>query len=419
MIHAIPVRIRPAAVALAAAFILLSASPESPAGTRTPSLSGDVVMAYAAEVGAGRVRVDQVLELWTPIWYETVLKVRTGKIDPVEGDDKLREEWRRAVIALVKDELFFQEAEREHNSIINAFADRLYRMQAQESYQRTRAQLAEKIRNDWNLFMDRDFRGLTNEVVKRSGGMVKLQKVLEGRGVSYQDWQTRLRKKAFTNTYLNMIIKPRAPDPGPKKVQAYYAGNPGEFSRPGLVRFSHIFFSTALRGGEDAAREAAADVWGMIVDGEADFAAAASRFSDDPPSRERGGMETEYEAQDPEREAWLADIRIALREETPGELAPILESPFGFHLAILHDIGPDRKIPFQEVRRDIEKKLADEIWEAEVDKYFHVVRRNTAIRVNMPEFPSSLSCSGEAATNAVLPSYFKVDRSALPGMDMK
>ncbi|MDR1611391.1 MAG: peptidyl-prolyl cis-trans isomerase [Planctomycetota bacterium] len=382
-------------------------------------LPGEVVMGYAAEVGAGRVRVDQVMELWTPVWYETALKVRTGKLDPAEGDQRLQEEWRRALIALVKDELFFQEAEREHNSIVNSLADRIHRMQAPDSYQRTRGQIAEKIRKDWDLFMERDFRQLTSEVVKRSGGMLKLQKVLEGRGVTYQDWQTRLRKKAFTNTYLNMLIRPRAPEPGPKRIQDYYARHPDEFSKPGLVRFSHIFFSNARRGGEDAAREAAAEVWGMLVDGEVDFAEAASRFSDDPPGRERNGLETEYEAEDPEREAWLGDIRIALREEAPGALAPILESPFGFHLAVLHAIGPERKIPFQEVRKDIEKRLADEVWEAEVDKYFHVVRKNIAIRVLMPEFPPALSCSGATARNAVLPSYIKVDRGALPGMDMK
>lgn len=345
-------------------------------------------MGPVAVVGPNRIGADMVFELWRPFWQETQAKVRNGKMSAAEGDAKLHEEWERAVRALVKDELFFQEAEREHNSFINAIVERFSR----GGDPRPRSQIAADVRRMMQQDMDKSLRQFNAMEVKRSGGMLKLHKVLEGRGLTYAEWQTRLKKRAFTEFYLHQILKPRAPNPGPRQVQQYYASHPDEFSRPGTVKFRHVFFSTAKRG-EEEAREDAVQTWEMLVDGEIDFETAVARYSDDEVSKPDGGLETEDEASDPEREAWLGDIRNALREESPGEIGPILESPFGFHVATLISIGPDQRIPFQEVRREIEGKLTGKVWEEETDRYFASIRKNTPIRVLMPDFPQHLSCA--------------------------
>ncbi len=346
-----------------------------------------------AHVGGGNIMAYQVFELWTPIWSETQAKVRNGKMEAREGDQKLQTEWERAILALVKDELFYQEAEREHASMLNAIVDRIM----QGGAGRPRNQVVTEIRRLMQQDMEKYFRMLASEMVQESGGMLKLHKVLEGRGLTFAEWQERLRKKAFTQSYLHQILKPRTPNPGPRQVQNYYQSHPEEFSRPGTVKFRHIFFSNAKRGGEDAAREAATEVWEKIVDEEISFEAAAAKFSDDPDSRARGGLETEAEAEDPEREAWLTDIRTALREETPGQVGAILESPFGCHVAMLLSVGPLQKVPFNEVRKDIERKLGNKIWEEETDRYFAGIRKSTEIRVVMPSFPRNLSCVAAAA----------------------
>lgn len=356
-----------------------------------------------AQVGHSRIGADQVFELWTPVWYETLAKVRNGKLSTAEGDDKLTGEWRRAITALVKDELFFQEAEREHNAFINAIVDNIMRQGAGKP----RTQIAGEIRRLMRQDMDRYFKVLNAELVKDAGGMVKLHKVLEGRGLTFLEWQNRLKKKAFTQTYLHQILKPRAPDPGPRQIQDYYSNHPEEFTRPGLVAFKHIFFSNALRSPEQA-MEDAIEVWQDIADGLVDFASAARQHSDDPESKGRGGQESGEEAIDPEREAWLADIRTALREERPGELAPILESPFGCHIAMLVDIGPDRRVPFNDVKKEIERKLQNEIWEAETDRYFLSIRRNTEIKVLMPNFPPNLSCAAQAGLDSSSPKVYRM-----------
>ncbi len=359
---------------------------QDPVVTR-PLVTDPYSMGPVAIVGHARIGADQVFELWTPIWSETEMRVRNGKMSPQEGNARLQEEWERAIRALVKDELFFQEAEREHASFINSIVDNVMRGGAD----RPRNQVVTEIRRMMEQSMQRHFRLISQDQIKRSGGLVKLRKVLESRGMTINEWQARLRKKAFTQSYLHQILNPRAPSPGPRAIQTYYADHPEEFSNPGPVRFRHIFFSNAARGGEEAAREAAIDVWEMIEDGEIDFETAASEYSDDPESKDRGGLETEPEASDPEREAWLADIRAALREEEPGQLGPILESPFGCHVATLISIGAPVRIPFAEVRRTIEDKLMNEVWEAETDRYFATISRNTDIRVVMPTFPASLA----------------------------
>ena len=367
------------------------AQPYADDSVQTAALGDPHAMGPVAMVGHSRVAADQVFELWTPVWLETQAKVRNGKLSPQEGDAKLHEEWQKAVLALIKDELFYQEAEREHNSYINAIVERVMRGGAD----RPRNQVVSEIRRLMAQDMDRFFRQLSAEVVKESGGMVKLHKVLEKRGITFLDWQNRLKKKAFTQSYLHQILKPRAPEPGPRQVQQYYANNPDEFSRPGVVKFRHIFFSNAKRG-EEQARDDAVEAWERLVDGEVSFEQAVAEYSDDPESKARGGLETEEEASDLEREAWLADIRTALREERPGEIGSILESPFGCHVAMLVSIGSAQRVPFQEVRREIEGKLAGKVWEAETDRYFATIRKATDIRVVMQSFPPHLSCSAQA-----------------------
>lgn len=352
------------------------------------------LMGPVALVGHGRIGAEQVLELWTPVWSETQAKVRNGKMDPREGDAKLHVEWEKALRALIKEELFFQEAEREHSSMVNGLIDRMMRGGAD----RPRSQMAAEVRRLVQQDIDKHLRMLAAEVIKESGGRVKLHKVLESRGLTFMEWQNRLKKRAFSQSYLHMILKPRAPNPGPRQIQQYYSSNPDEFSRPGVVKFRHIFLSNSLRG-EERARDDAVEAWERLVDGEIGFDAAVAEYSDDPESKARGGLETEAEASDPEREAWLADIRAALREETPDEIGPILESPFGCHVAVLLSIGPPQRVPFQEVRREIEAKLAGKIWEEETDRYFAEIRKATDIRILHSSFPPQMSCSAQAGVS--------------------
>lgn len=357
-----------------------------------PPLPDMHAMGPVAIVGASRIMPAEVFELWTPIWSETLAKVRNGKLSPAEGDRKLAEEWNRAIKALVKDELFYQEAEQEHAAVINMYVDQVMRQGAEGSRQQVRSM----IRREMEQGMEKEFRRLNANVVKESGGAVKLHKVLQGRGLTLSEWQARLRKKAFTNYYLYMVLKPRTPDPGPRRIQEYYQKHTEEFAMPGLVRFRHIYFSNSKRG-EDQARDDAIEVWERLMDNEITFEEAAAQYSDDEPSKRRGGLESGEEASDPEREAWLGDVRSALKDETPGEVAPIMESAFGCHIAVLLSVGAERKKPFNEVKREIEQKISSELWEAETDRYFASIRKNTEIQVVMPTFPSYLSCAAQAA----------------------
>ncbi|MDR3077792.1 MAG: peptidyl-prolyl cis-trans isomerase [Planctomycetota bacterium] len=402
-------------------FLLLAIFRAVPAGDAIPEvpsvprLADPLASEAAAMAGSSRVGADQVFELWTPVWYDTLAKVRNGKMSQAEGDRLLSREWKRALTALIKDEVFFQEAEREHNSFINGVAENLRR----QGDPRPRNRIAADIRRLMNQDMERYFRQLNADLVRESGGMIKLHKVLEGRGLTFMEWQNRLKKKAFTQSYLRQTLQPRTPDPGPRQIRDYYASHAEEFSLPGLVRFRHVLFSSAVRGGGDQAREAAIEVWRELESEGIGFPEAARKYSDDPVSRERDGLETGEEAEDPEREAWLADIRAALREEEPGAIAPILESPFGCHLAQLISIGPDRKIPFAEVQRDIERRLQSEAWEEETDRYFAAIRRQADIRVLMPDFPSRLSCAAQAGLDTAQPRVYRTDgpevRSYGPG----
>lgn len=346
----------------------------------------------AAVVEYGRIGSDQVFELWTPIWRETQAKVRNGKMAPREGDVRLQAEWERIVRALIKDEFFFQKAELEYHSVINSNVDRIMRGNAD----RLRSQVTAEVRRGFERDMNEFLQQLYTEVVRDSGGMLKLNKVLEQRGLTLADWQNRLKKKAFTQTFLRYLPRFRPRDLRAKDIQLYYKEHQNEFSDLGIVKFRHIFFSNAKRGIENA-QDAAVEVWELLEDGQITFSEAVKLYSDDMESSLNGGLEVEAEASDPEREVWLSDVRKALRNEEPRKLGPILESPFGFHIAVLISIGPNRKIPFSVVSKEIERKLRDNLVEKETERYFLQVENddNVKIKYLMPSFPAHLSCEAQ------------------------
>ncbi len=343
-----------------------------------------------AVVGASRITMGNVMELWSPLWSETLARVRTDRLTVREGDQRLHEEWSRAIDALIRDEVLYQEADLEFSSMLNEMARQHKNAGAVEPQN----QIVAMLRREMNVGMQRDFQRINARAVREAGGRYKLESVLQSRNMSFNDWQNRLRKKAFTETYLSMTLGPSKYEPRPRDIREYRDEHTEEYYTPGTVRFRHIFFSNAARG-EEEAREDAAAVWEMLAANEITFEEAARTYSDDEESKARGGMETEREAADLEREAWLSDIRSALREEKPDELGPILETPFGCHVAVLVAIGSGQKMPWTEVRDDIVNKLEGRMREQAVDERYARLRRQFSIRTRRDSFPRHLSCAAQ------------------------
>ncbi len=362
----------------------------------------------AAEVGESKIMADQVFEVWGPAWYEAIAEVRRGRLTMEECDRRLQSEWEKSLETVIREEVFYQEAKRETEKLIQRLTDRFYEVQSAYAARRreptpSRNAVEAEVRHRFQRTTERQLEDLVDRYVKASGGVERLKQVIANRGINWEEWRRRLERKAYTNTYLHEALSPVVPrEPRPADIRDYYQQHKEEFVEPGKVVFRHILFSAQSRGSEDAARLAAENVYRAIAEGRLTFEEAARKHSDDPRSRELGGLETDL-ASEPEREAWLQNVREAVRKEKPGEMGPILVSPLGCHLVMLMSVEPTKPLPFSVAQRLIAKRIFTSKWEEEVQKLYATLRDKTRVRILAERFPPDLSCAAALPAERRLP----------------
>lgn len=381
---------------------------------RLPVLSGK---AFAAEVGRGRVTVDEIFEIWGPAWYETIAETRSGQLSPEKCDRKLQNEWREALDTVIREEALYQEAQTQHEKHLKDAIDKIYRSQSQRKDGPSRQQVAKEVNHQAQKQIARALDRMVERFIKAAGGLLQLKRVLKNRNLTYEEWKYRLQKKAFTGHYLELLLRPKVGmNPRPREILDYYKGNEKAFIKKGNVTFRHIFFSHEKRGGEVASRLAAVNLYEAIMAKKISFEAAARKHSDDPVSQEKGGLETKP-AIEADREIWLHDVREAARQEKPGILGPILISPFGSHLITLIGVGKDIPISFRYVQKSISVKIQSERWEQAISDLYIELKRDAHLQILLPTFPAELSWKQVQAYESSNPPTYHIGVGARPGPD--
>ncbi len=346
--------------------------------------------AVAAEVGQGIVTLDDVLALWGPAWYEVINHVQSGRLDVSEADAKLQEEWQKALETVIRNELLHQEAERDFENRFQKMVDQ-FLASREEAEGFTRRHAEEKLRRHFQRQIQEQVAAHIDRQIEAAGGMRNLRRVLQERQMTFDEFRDQVRRKGITAQYLQTRVFPLGPiQPRPADIRAFYKEHPEVFAEPGATTFRHILFDNSKRGGENAAYLAAENVYNAIDEGRIGFEEAAKKFSDDPISAARGGLETGI-GDDSPRETWLADVRAAAREEKPGEFGPIVLSDRGCHLIVLLKAEPDRVMPFRKAQRIIVEKMQADRWERESQKVYDEIKERARVVVRMQRFPESLS----------------------------
>lgn len=136
----------------------------------------------------------------------------------------------------------------------------------------------------------------------------------------------------------------------PTEVQRYYNNNLPQYQTPEQIRASHILLTTE---GKDPAvvRKEAEALLEQIKAG-ADFAALASKASEDEGSRVNGG-DLDYFS----RGRMVPEFETAAFALDTGEVSDIVQTQYGFHIITVTDKRPAITRPLDEVRAEIEDQL--------------------------------------------------------------
>lgn len=138
-------------------------------------------------------------------------------------------------------------------------------------------------------------------------------------------------------------------------LKAYYTQNAERYTQPEERRARHILVKAereAPAAERERARAQAEELRAQVVAKPSDFAAVAKARSDDPGSAEEGGDLGFFG-----RGAMVRPFEDAVFALKPGEISPVVESDFGYHVIQLEEIRGGQAQPFEDVRAEVEDEV--------------------------------------------------------------
>ncbi|GAB4260458.1 MAG: peptidylprolyl isomerase [Deferrisomatales bacterium] len=208
----------------------------------------------------------------------------------------------------------------------------------------------------------------------------EFQRAYESQGLTEERIRELLGEQLTVRNYVEQTIMPGV-RVGDAEVSEFYKENEPKFAVPEQVQCSHILIRVdpeASAEAKEAARKKAEDLRARSLAGE-DFAALAKEHSEDPGSAAKGGDLGFFT-----RERMVAPFAEAAFALKVGEISPVVETQFGYHVIKMTDRKEAGKQSLEEVaeriRSYLESRKLDEAVQAKVAE----LRKGAKIEVVAP-----------------------------------
>jgi len=138
-----------------------------------------------------------------------------------------------------------------------------------------------------------------------------------------------------------------------REIEDYYQNNKEKFGQPKRVKVRHILIRADAKDAEASARakQKAESVQKEAAAGK-DFALLAKQYSDDPGTKDRGG-DIGYIS----RGMVVPEFEQAAFSMKVGEVSPVIQTPYGFHILKVDDIQEAKPEPLEKVKDQIDALL--------------------------------------------------------------
>ncbi|MFN7959504.1 MAG: peptidylprolyl isomerase [Holophagaceae bacterium] len=171
-------------------------------------------------------------------------------------------------------------------------------------------------------------------------------------------------------------------------VKAFYDKHPDRFKQPDLVSVRHILVSVKQGEGapgitDEEAKAKVAKIQDELKAG-GKFEDLAKNYSDDPGSKENGGL---YADADPS--AWVPEFGAAARTQTLGEVGAPVKTQFGYHLIKVEARKPARVVPFEEAKSQAERMAQQERQAAVWNELMDGLRKEIPFELIKPAAPKA------------------------------
>ena len=191
-----------------------------------------------------------------------------------------------------------------------------------------------------------------DDLAADAGGRGALEAELIKSRITYE----QLRSTAIQSDLIRTLVESEsASDVGvtDAEIETFYNENPQLFSGPDRIHTRHILFRVgpdATPAEREAARGRAEAAGERALAGE-DFAALARELSEGPNADKGGDLGFTARGQ------MVKDFDDAVWELEVGQISDVVESKLGYHVVLVEEKIPGRKVPIDEVRGSIEQML--------------------------------------------------------------
>jgi len=204
-------------------------------------------------------------------------------------------------------------------------------------------------------------------------------------GLTADQFKARLFDDALSEVVLERELGVQVSDDAVKK---YYDENPSKFEQPETVRIAHILFMTRDATGTElpdnqklAKRKKAEEVLQLARKGE-DFAKLAREYSDDEPTKPRGG-ELQPIARGTTLQ-WLPELEAAAFALPTNQVSEIIATRLGYHIIKVLEHTPPKIVELDKVADTIRQVLKARQFQKLAPDYFEKLKQDAKVEILDP-----------------------------------
>jgi len=163
-------------------------------------------------------------------------------------------------------------------------------------------------------------------------------------------------------------------------IKKYFNNNQDKFKTPETFSARHILVSNKNTNDDakyltdEELQTKIAKIKDELNNGKS-FADAAKEYSDDPGSRDKGGL---YE--DVAFGKFATEFEQAVRNQEINKVGNPIKTQYGYHLIEVKKISPATLRPFDEVKESVKEVVTAELRNLEMEKYFNTISKEVGYK---------------------------------------
>lgn len=292
-----------------------------------------------------------------------------------------------AIVAVVNDEVIsLYQYKRQNEILYQTLSRQLQGAELNEQYNKMKRELLDQMITDILLLQEakkldinvNEQVNMSIEKIKKDNGIEtdnQLKQVLMQQGISFEDWKMQMEENLmkqnviFTNVGRTVVVDD-------SEIVSYYKQHQDEFTELPVYTLKAIYISAEGKS-EEEVQAKMEEIEAKIEAGE-DFAAISGEYSEGPEKESQGDLGVYKKGELDKNLEQAVDILKT------GEITPWLEIKNGWYLLRLEDRKESYIKAFDDVKKEIKKKLFEEKSDKKLKKYLEELKQKSYIKILLP-----------------------------------